>query len=121
MNTRTFHRFALLAGAFALVASLTACAHLPLVARDAGLTGPAMVTGQVTSDRGAILADADVTLSGPSVHRQARTDIAGRYNFERVPLGRYVVSASVAGFKRAKQTVTVDKEATVRADLKLKM
>jgi hypothetical protein len=38
-----------------------------------------------------------------------------------VPLGRYVVSASAPGFKSAKQTVRVDKETTVKVDLRLPM
>jgi hypothetical protein len=73
------------------------------------------------SDRGAALADAGVTLSGPSVYRSVRTDVRGRFLFERVPLGTYVVTASAVGYKGAKQHVTVDKEEVVRADLKLKM
>jgi len=121
MRMRTSHRFLLTVGAVALIASLSGCAHLPWAARDAGVKGPATVAGRVTSDRGAVLADAAVTLSGPSVRRHTRTDIAGRFSFDQVPLGTYVVSASVAGFKGAKQTVTVDKEAVVRADLKLRM
>jgi hypothetical protein len=104
-----------------VAASLTGCAHLPWAQQNTGPAGPATITGHVTSDRGAILADAGVTLSGPSVRRTVRTDITGRFTFERVPLGSYVVTAAAAGFKSAKQTVTVDKEATVRADLKLKM
>jgi hypothetical protein len=115
------NRFLLAIGTAALIASFPGCGHLPWASRDAGVKGPATVTGQVTSDRGAILADAAVTLSGPSVRRQTRTGVTGRFTFEQVPLGRYVVSVSAAGYKSAKQTVTVDKEASVRADLKLRM
>jgi hypothetical protein len=104
-----------------VAASLTGCAHLPWARQDTGPAGPATITGHVTSDRGAILADAGITLSGPSFRRTARTDVAGRFTFERVPLGSYVVSAAAAGYKSAKQTISVDKEATVRADLTLKM
>ncbi len=118
---RMSHRFLLAIGAAALIASVFGCAHLPWAARDAGVKGPATVTGQVTSDRGAILADAAVTLSGPTVRRETRTNITGRFSFEQVPLGRYELSASAPGYKGTKQTVTVDKETGVRADLKLRM
>jgi hypothetical protein len=51
----------------------------------------------VTSDRGAVLADAGVTLTGPSIYRSVKTDVRGRFSFERVPLGTYVVTASAVG------------------------
>jgi len=112
--------------ALACVASVTiasGCAILPWASHDTGPAGLATITGVVTDDRGAILADASVKLSGPSVRRSVRTDIAGRFTFEHVPLGRYVVSAAAVGLKGAKQTVQIDNEweTTVRADLKLKM
>ena len=105
----------------AIFVLVSGCAHLPIVARDSGAIGPATVTGQVTSERGAIIADAGVTLTGPAVRRSVRTDFTGRYTFERVPLGNYVVSASAAGYKGAKQPVNVDKEAAARVDFKLGM
>ncbi len=118
---RTSSSLLFVIGSAVLATTLLACAHMPWAARDAGVAGPATVMGQVTSDRGAIIVDAAITLTGPSVRRSARTDIAGRFSFERVPIGRYVVSAAATGFKHGKQTVAVDKEGTIRADLKLKM
>ncbi len=120
-SAASFRRSLLLAGSLALLTILAACAHLPMAARVGGVTGPATIAGQVTSDRGAVIVDARVTLSGPSVHRTATTDIAGHFSFERVPIGRYVVSARATGVKGAKQSVTADKEGTVRADMKLRM
>ena len=101
---------------------VSGCASLPWAkGGDTGPSGPAAITGQVTDDRGAILADASVRLSGSAVSRRLATDTTGRFTFERIPLGRYVVSASAPGFKGAKQTVQVDKEATVKVDLRLRM
>ena len=113
-------RLFLLTVACVAVVSASGCALLPR-AHSPGPAGPAAVAGQITSDRGAILADVAVTLSGPAVYRSARTDIAGRFTFDRVPLGRYVLSASAAGFRKVKEVVTVEKEGAVRVDLKLKM
>jgi hypothetical protein len=119
---RTSHRLLLvvLAGV-ALIAIVSGCASLPWAKGDTGPSGPATITGQVTDDRGAILSDATVRLSGPAVRRRVTTNTAGRFTFERVPLGRYVVTASAAGFKNAKQTVQVDKETTMKVDLRLPM
>mgnify|MGYP001121919998 CR=1 FL=1 len=118
---RSSHRRFLLALACAASVTLASgCAILPWASHNTGPTGPATITGVVTNDRDDILADASVKLSGPSVRRSVTTDIAGRFTFERVPLGRYVVSAAAVGFKGAKQTIQVDNEAPVRVELKLK-
>ncbi len=112
-------RAAVLAVACIAIAFLSTCASMPFRG-ETGASGPATVTGQVTSDRGAILDDVAVTLSGPSFHRTTRTDIAGRFTFDHVPLGQYTLSASAAGYKSAKQKLAVDKEA-VQTNVKLRM
>jgi hypothetical protein len=120
-STRTSHRLvALMLMCAALVTFASGCASLPFASHNSGPAGPATVAGQVTDDHGAILADASVRLSGPA-SRSVRTDTTGRFTFDRIPLGRYVVSASAEGFKSAKQVVEVDKEAAVRVDLRLRM
>ncbi len=125
MSRRTFillsRSVVLFALAVALSGLVAGCAHLPLVSHNPGPDGPATVQGQVTSDRGAVLADAGVTLTGPQVYRSVRTDVSGRFTFERVPLGTYLVTASAVGYKNGKQRITLEREAVVRADLKLKM
>jgi len=121
-------RHLVLAGAAVAVAAwLAGCAHMPFAIHDSGVKGPATIAGQVTSERGAIIADAAVELlssgapPGQTVRRQTKTDITGRFVFEQVPLGSYVVTAAASGYKSAKQTVTVEKEGNVRADLKVRM
>ncbi len=120
-TTRTSGLFLFAMGVLVLVVATAGCAHLPLVSRDGGASGPATIAGQVSSDRGAVIADASITLTGPSVRRHTTTDFTGRYKFEQIPLGTYVVSASAPGYKGAKQHVTADKEGAVKADLKLRM
>ena len=107
--------------AVALAASLAGCAHMPWAQRQFGPAGPATVAGLVSDDRGGVLVDAKVTLSGTGVRRTTLTDIAGHFTFERVPLGSYVLSASATGLKDAKQKVSVEKEGIVRADFKLRL
>ncbi len=113
-------RAAALAVACVAIAFLSACASMPFRG-ETGASGPATVTGQVTSDRGAVLDDVAVVLSGPSFHRTTRTDIAGRFTFEHIPLGQYRLSAAATGYKRTSQPVVVDKEGAVRAAVKLRM
>jgi hypothetical protein len=102
------------------LAAASGCASLPWVKANAGPSGPATVTGKVTSDRGAVLANASVVLHGPSVRRQTTTDIAGRFVIANVPLGQFTLSASAPGYKSAKHKVQVDKEGEVQADIQLK-
>ncbi len=118
----------LAAGAVVVAVWLAGCAHIPFAIHDSGAKGPATITGQVTSERGAVIADAAVSLassrvtgSGPTVRRQAKTDVSGRFAFENVPLGSYVVSTSPTGYKTGKMKLTVEKEGAVRADIKVRM
>ncbi len=105
----------------ALLALVSGCAHFNSLTADRGPAGPAAVTGAVSSDRGAVVSGAAVRLSGPSFSRHATTDVAGRYTIQGVPLGTYTLMVSAVGYKSAKQKITVDKEAVVHADLKLRM
>ncbi len=118
----TSHRILLALVSAMLVAIASGCASLPLVSSaDTGAPGPATIAGRVLDDRGGIITDAKVRLTGPSFRRTVRTDIAGKFTFERVPLGRFVVSASAPGLKDAKQSIEVGQEATVKVELKLKL
>ena len=117
---RRASRLAAIAAVCGAIATVSACASMRHRG-ETGASGPATVTGQVTSDRGAVLADVVVALSGPSFHRTTRTDIAGRFTFEHVPLGQYKLSAAATGYKRASEPVVVDKEGAVRAAVKLRM
>ncbi len=117
----TVRVLSLVVGSAILVTLVSGCANLPGFRAGAGPEGPATISGKAISDRGAVLADASVTLSGPSLRRTTTTDIGGRFQFERVPLGRFAVSVSATGYKTAKQTVVVDKETVVQVDVQVKM
>ncbi len=124
---RTSRRVLLAAGAVGLAAWVAGCAHLPLAVHDSGVKGPSTIAGQVTSDRGAVIADAVVSLaskhaaSDATVRRQTKTDVSGRFTFEQLPLGTYEIRTQPTGYKRSKEMVTVEKEGVVRANLKVRM
>jgi len=106
--------------AFATVVTVfSGCGPVPWA--NTGPSGPATVTGAVTSDRGAVLADAAVLLHGQATTRNTRTDINGRFVFPNVPLGQFTVSVSAAGYRGAKQKVNVEKEGTGQVNVRLKM
>jgi Carboxypeptidase regulatory-like domain len=127
MSTQ-FHRsvraFSLVVMSAVVLALVSGCASMtvPFATKsNVGPSGPATVAGKVTSDRGAVLADAAITLHGLSVTRKARTDIGGRFVFTSVPLGQFTIWVSAAGYKGVKQQVTVEKEGTVQVDVRLRM
>jgi len=66
----------------------------------------ARIRGQVLSDAGTPIREADITLSGQQV-REFRSDENGRFEFDRLPAGRYYLSASKAGFATPVQTVAI--------------
>jgi Carboxypeptidase regulatory-like domain len=79
------------------------------------------VTGTVQDAAGAVLADADVTLSSPStgVSSTIKTNKAGIYRFEAVLVGDYIVSASAPGFSKQQTPATVTVGALVGRDFAL--
>jgi iron complex outermembrane recepter protein len=60
------------------------------------------INGTITDPQSAVIIDARVTLlAGQSEVRSTRTDAQGRYRFDAVPAGTYVVMASAPGFQPA--------------------
>jgi iron complex outermembrane receptor protein len=60
------------------------------------------INGTITDPQSAVIPDARVTLlAGQSEFRSTRTDAQGRYRFDAVPAGTYVVMASAPGFQPA--------------------
>ena len=60
------------------------------------------INGTITDPQSAVILDARVTLlAGQSEVRSTRTDAQGRYRFDAVPAGTYVVMASAPGFQPA--------------------
>src|SRR6185295_10507432 len=61
-----------------------------------------VVSGTVTDPQAAVVQGAQVGLvSGQTEIRSTRTDAQGRYRFESVPPGTYVVSVTAPGFQVA--------------------
>ena len=60
------------------------------------------INGTISDPQSAVILDARVTLlAGQSEVRSTRTDAQGRYRFDAVPAGTYVVMASAPGFQPA--------------------
>lgn len=78
------------------------------------------VTGTITDQNGAVLANATVTLTqkGTNISRQATSNEAGIYTFQSLTLGDYTLSAVAPGFKEVKAEVTVT-ATTIGQDFKL--
>ena len=68
------------------------------------------VRGLAKDSQGAMIADADVTLTNVAtkIVRTDKTNAAGEYNFTAVAPGDYYVEVSLKGFKTFKESTTVD-------------
>ena len=88
-----------------MMSSLVAGASPP--PQSAGSSGTVM--GTVTDSTGALLQDATVTLENPvsGYRRQATSDGVGHYQFLNVPMNRYHLSVTAAGFSPFVQDVEV--------------
>ena len=79
------------------------------------------LTGTVASEDGAALPGATVEISSPALlggTRSATTSAHGTYVFLNLPIGRYTVTASLAGFKTVvRENIEVSADATVTLDL----
>ena len=61
-----------------------------------------LITGTVTDPQSAVIPDARVALlSGQAELRSTRSDAQGRYRFDAVQPGTYVVSVNSPGFQQA--------------------
>jgi hypothetical protein len=86
--------------AFAAVVCLAVTgAQVRTPGTPASRTGTAALTGRVTSDnRPVVRAHVAITPSDHSTEHQAVTDDEGRFQFDRIPAGRYLVTASKMGW-----------------------
>jgi len=104
----------------ALISSLAVLLILAGLAVPAGAQLYAgSVTGVVSDQSGAVIAQANVTLvdADKGFTFTAKTDDKGRYLFRSVPPGRYNLSVKAAGFKdQARNGIKVDVSQNVGAD-----
>jgi Carboxypeptidase regulatory-like domain len=101
----------------------TAIACLALISpRPISAQASAGMTGTVTDTSGAVVPNANVTVTnqGTSVSDKTVTSSAGTYSFKGLPPGRYDVNVEAAGFKKAvKSNVTVEVSTAPTVDLVL--
>jgi outer membrane receptor protein involved in Fe transport len=86
--------------------------------------GSASVVGTVTDASGGVVPAAELTLTNEAtgVARAAKADSGGRFDFIRVPVGNYRLSASASGFKRAEmRAVNLTAEQTLQLNLALEL
>jgi TonB family protein len=99
LNPR-LNRQALSRRAIALTAILLLAVALPAAALRAAQNGPAPLSGSVYDATGAVLPGVEVTLEDASQGKwPATSDAAGHFVFPAVQPGRYVLAASLAGFR----------------------
>jgi hypothetical protein len=81
------------------------------------------VRGLAKDTQGAVIPDADVTLTnvGTKLVRTAKTNGAGEYDFTSVTPGDYEVTVTLKGFKVFKEAATVDLGATATIDATLQV
>jgi hypothetical protein len=85
-------------------AALLLAVTLPAAALRAGQTGPAPLSGSIYDATGGVLPGVDVTLEDVTQMKyQARTNASGRFTFSNVQPGRYVLGASLPGFRAMRQ------------------
>src|SRR5689334_13513336 len=85
-------------------------------------TGAATITGLVTDQTGAALPGVTITAKNQStdVPYVTATNEAGNYTITSLPVGPYVVSAELTGFRSAStSTVTLEANQVARLDVKM--
>ncbi|HEX6926971.1 MAG TPA: TonB-dependent receptor [Longimicrobiaceae bacterium] len=97
--------------------SVLLCAVLLGLPRAGWSQATGAISGTVSSDAGAPLSGASVTVVGTGA--AALTGPDGRYTLEGVPAGTHTVRATMLGYGEATQTVTVQAGATATANLTL--
>ncbi len=104
MIQRSFTRFAL---RLALLLSITTIFSLTISAQSLGSAGT--ISGTVSDANGAIIPNANVTISNPITKytRTATTNADGSYRFNDVPPNSYQLTFTASGFTTAQQGLIV--------------
>src|SRR4051812_9653253 len=86
-------------------------------------TGLATVTGLITDNSGAAVPGVTVTATNQAtnVDYTGISNEAGAYLITAVPIGEYVVSSALTGFKSVQSTVSLSASQTARLDFKLEV
>ncbi|PYV30567.1 MAG: TonB-dependent receptor, partial [Acidobacteria bacterium] len=89
-----------------------------------GQTVTATLTGTIADQTGAIVPGVTVTAinQGTQIEYTAESNSAGVYTIPFLPIGTYVVSAELTGFKKAvTNPIKLEVNQTARIDLKLEV
>ena len=102
---------------------LVALAGLALTTPAVGQTGLATVTGLVADSSGAAVPGVTVTATNQATNiaYTGITNDAGNYVITSVPIGEYVISAGLTGFKGVQSKVTLSVAQTARVDFKMEV
>ena len=103
LNSR-LHRQALSRRTGAAAAGVLLALTLPIAALRAGQAPPTYFSGAIYDPTGAVMPGITLTLEDAAEKKQtAQTDKAGRFQFAGVPAGKYILSASLPGFRALRQ------------------
>jgi hypothetical protein len=102
---------------------LLALGGLVLATPAAGQTGLATVTGLVADSSGAAVPGVTVTATNQATNiaYTGTTNDAGNYAITSVPIGEYLISAGLTGFKGVQSRVTLSVAQTARVDFKMEV
>jgi TonB family protein len=90
--------------ALALTAAVLAALSLPVAALRVEQAGPLPFSGVVYDPSGGVLPEAALTLEDERQNKwQTTSDSTGRFEFPSVSAGKYVLEASLAGFRSLRQ------------------
>src|SRR5262245_3548055 len=98
-------------------AAAMAAALVVLCGLHPALAQTGTVSGTVTDNAGAALADADVRVEGTFLH--ASSDANGRFTISGVPPGERRLRVLLLGYRAGTKAVTVTAGGTVQADFSL--
>jgi hypothetical protein len=108
---------------FAFSLTLVALAAHVLPAMAAAQTGLATVTGIVSDETGGAVPGLTITATNQATNiaYTGVTNEAGNYIITSVPIGSYVITAELQGFKHVQSTVTLSAAQTARVDFNLEL
>jgi TonB family protein len=108
MLNPTLRRTALTRRALVMTGTALVAVTLPLAALRAAQEGPQPLTGVIYDPTGAVVPEVKVTLEdAKQVATSTATDSSGRFEFPLVSPGKYVLQATLPGFKQLRQDIVL--------------